>query len=353
MERRALDDGTAQQHGVEVGDRGDDTSAAHLKGNILQFGAFALGSELIGYGPTGRLGGGAQVELLAQGVDFEHQTVGGDRQLFPLNVPVVDKVFHGIDAGQNGHLTRLESPALERHDAVVVGCEGQVVTQHEIEDGIQPATCHLGTVLQLERTGGSIAGIGKQRLFVELTLGIELLKTLPGQQDFTSHLKFVGQIVHASDFQWHALDGDDIGGHIVALHAVAACHGSHQSPFLIGHRYRRAVIFHLAHNLAGLPAQAVLGAAQEILHFLDAVAVGQRHHGTFVAHLDKPFGNIAAHALGGRERIHILGVIVLQFLQFAQQGVELLVAYRWGIQHIIIVVMAVDDFPQLFDSLFK
>ena len=291
--------------------------------------------------------------MLAQGVDLEHEAVGGDGQFLALHIPVADKVLHRVDAGQDGHLARLESPALERHDAVVVGCEGQVVTQHEIEDGIQPATCHLGTVLQLERTGGGIAGIGKQRLFVELAFGIEFLKTLPGQQDFASHLKLVGQIVHTGDFQWHAFDGDDIGGHIVALHAIAACHGSHQSSFLIGHRYRRAVIFHLAHNLAGLTAQAVLGAAQEILHFLDAVAVGQRHHGTLVAHLDKPFGNIAAHALSGRERIHILGVIVLQFLQFAQQGIELLVAYRWGVQHIIVVVMAVDDFPQLFDSLFK
>ena len=353
VQRGALDDGAAQQHRIQIGHGGDDTRAAHLERYRLQPCAFALGSELVGYRPAWRLGGGSQVELLVQGIDFEHQTIGGDRQTLALHVPVTDKVLHGFDAGQDGHLARFESPALERHDAVVVGVERQVVAQQEIENRIQTAARNLGAVLQLERAGGSVARVGKQGLLVELALLVQFLKTLPRQDNLATHLKLVGQVDEPRDFQRHRLDGDDIGGHVVALHAVAAGHGAHQPPVFIGHRDGRAVILHLAHNLAGLTTQAVLGAAQEVLHFLDAVTVGQGHHGTLVAHLGETLADVAAHALGGGQRVLVLGIIPFQVLQFAQQGVKFLVAHRGGVQHVVVVVVAVDDFPQFLDSLFK
>ena len=122
---------------------------------------------------------------------------------------------------------------------------------------------------------------------------------------------------------------------------------------LIGHRDGCAVILHLAHNLAGLTTQAVLGTAQEVLHFLDAVTVGQGHHGTLVAHLYKALGDVAAHALGRGERVAILGIVAFQVLQFPQERVKFLIAYSWCIQHIVIAVVGVDDFPQFLDSLLK
>ena len=88
--------------------------------------------------------------------------------MFALHVPVVDKVLHGIDAGQYRHHSGLETPLLECHDALVVRLKRQVVTQQEIEYGVQAAACHFGTVLQLQRACSGIAGIGKQWLLVEL-----------------------------------------------------------------------------------------------------------------------------------------------------------------------------------------
>ena len=153
--------------------------------------------------------------------------------------------------------------------------KGQVVAQQEVEDGIQPAAGYFGTVLQLKRSGSSVARIGKKRLLIEFTLLVQLLKTLPWQQDLASYFKLVGQVKKSRNLQRNRLDGDDIGGHIVALNAIATGYGTHQSTVLVSHRDGGAVIFHFTHNLARLATQAFLGAAQEVLHLLDAVTVGQ------------------------------------------------------------------------------
>ena len=83
---------------------------------------------------------------------------------------------------------------------------------------------------------------------------------------------------------------------------------------LIGHRDRGAVIFHFAHNLTLFTTQALLCAAQEVLHLINIIAVGQRHHGTLVPHLCEAFSDITAHALGRGERVLVLWVIPLQIL---------------------------------------
>ena len=137
------------------------------------------------------------------------------------------------------------------------------------------------------------------------------------------------------------------------MNAVATGDSTHQSSFFIGHRDGCAVILHLAYNLTGFATQTVLGTSQEILHLLDAVTVGQRHHRTLVAHLGEPFTDVAADALRRGQRVLVLRIVALKVLQFAQQGVKFLVADRRRIQYIVVMVVAVDDFPQFLDSLFK
>ena len=179
VQRCPLDDRAAQQHGIKVGYGRDDSRASHLKGNELQFGAFAFRSEFIGDGPSRRLGGGTQVQLLAQGIDFKHKAIGGNGQLLAFHVPVADEISHRIDAGQDGHHSGLESPLLECHNALVVSRKRQIVTQQEVEHGIQAAASHLGAVLELQCACSCIARIGEQWLLVELALLVEFFKALP------------------------------------------------------------------------------------------------------------------------------------------------------------------------------
>ena len=72
-----------------------------------------------------------------------------------------------------------------------------------------------------------------------------------------------------------------------------------------------------------------------------------------MAHLDKSLADVAAHALGRGQRVLVLRVIAFQILKFTQQCVKFLIADGGHVQDVIIVVVAVDDFPQFFDSLFK
>ena len=211
-----------------------------------------------------------------------------------------DEVIYRVNAGQDGHLTRLETPALERHDTLIMGFKRQVVAQEEIEHGVQATAGDFGTILEFKGACSGIAGIGEQRFLVELAFLVEFLETFPGQQNLASHLKFVRQVIGAHNLQRHRLDSNDIGCHIITLHAITSRDGTHQPTMLIGDRNRSAVIFHLAHNLARLASKAILGTAQEILHLLDAIAIGQRHHGALMPYLSKSLGDVTTHTLGGR-----------------------------------------------------
>ena len=120
---------------------------------------------------------------------------------------------------------------------------------------------------------------------------------------------------------------------------------------LIGDRDARAVVFHLAHNLNRLAPQAILGTAQEVLHLLDRVAVAQALHGALVHHLLEALAQVAAHALGGRQRVEALGVRLLQVLELSHHVVIVLVAYHRLVEHIVVVVVAVELVAQLHDAL--
>ena len=264
---------------------------------------------------------------------------------------MVDKVLHRIYRWENGHLSRLESPALHCLHALDVGVIWQIVAEQKVEVGVESAPGHFGAVLHLKRAGGGIARVGKQRFLVVLALAVEPLKVFPWQQNLAPHFKPVGPVARLQ-LQRHALDGYHIGRHIITVHAIAACHGTHQPPVLICHRNRCAVILHFSHYLHRLTPKAILGAAQEVLHLLDAVAVGQRLHGALVRHLLEALAQVAAHSLCGRIWVEKLRIGLFQILQFAHFGVKFLVGYGGLVQHIVVVVMPVEVVSQRLYSCF-
>ena len=69
-------------------------------------------------------------------------------------------------------------------------------------------------------------------------------------------------------------------------------------------------------------------------------------------HLTELLIEVTAHALGRGVLVCHLRMLRLQVLQFVHHEVELLVADRRLVQHIVPVVMLVQFFPQLYDSLF-
>ncbi len=82
-------DSAREQHRLQIGNGGDDTHAADVERHEAQARQRTLGGEFICHGPARRLGGEAEVELLLQGVDLEHEAVGGYGQFLACLVPVV------------------------------------------------------------------------------------------------------------------------------------------------------------------------------------------------------------------------------------------------------------------------
>ena len=73
MQRGARDGGTGDRHRIELRDRRQHASAAHLDADLTQDGLLFLGRKLKGDSPTRRAGGKAQVKLLLEAVDlYDH-----------------------------------------------------------------------------------------------------------------------------------------------------------------------------------------------------------------------------------------------------------------------------------------
>ena len=123
VQRCTLHDGARQQHRLKVGYWRNHAGATHFKTDELQRRALALWSEFVGNGPSWRFGGAAKVEPLANGIEFKHQAIGGNRQILALHVPLVDEVLHGINRIENCVLSHFESPFLQRLHAPCVGAE--------------------------------------------------------------------------------------------------------------------------------------------------------------------------------------------------------------------------------------
>ena len=205
---------------------------------------------------------------------------------------------------------------------MVVG--GEVRTDEIIEICIESAARHFARAECFQRSRGCIARIGEQRLLVELPFAVEPLEGAPGHEHFASYLKKIGPSA-SLQLQRDAPYGLYVLGHHVAAFAVAACDGAHQPSMLIDERYRSAVEFHFTHNVEVLAAQSGAHAVKPFVHLLDAVGVGQRQHGVNVFHLFEAFGEVAPHAVCGRQRVVHVGMLRFQGLKFLHEHVEILV----------------------------
>ncbi len=134
VQRSTFDHRARQKYGFQVGHRGDGPCSAHLKTQGLQSGQGLFGLEFIGYRPTGRFGGIAQLLLLTEGIDFDHNTVGGNRQFFSFLVPITNKIEDFVQAAAFAHMFRnAQTPASGLEQILVMSVTGQLFTQHGVK----------------------------------------------------------------------------------------------------------------------------------------------------------------------------------------------------------------------------
>ena len=237
VERCTLHYCARKQHRLKIGYRSDDAGASHLERYEAQPREGSLRLKFVGDGPARRFGGGAEVELLAQRVDFEHEAVGGYRLLFPRLVPMVDVCIHRLQAVEPCHRVRhLEPPRSCLLHVFVVGVAWQIVAYKIVEVGVETASGHFGRVEQLQRAGSSIARIGEERLFLKLTFGVQPVECFPWQHDLTADFKALGP-PFALKVQRYGADGAHVVGHHVALFTVATGDSPYEPTVFVDQRY--------------------------------------------------------------------------------------------------------------------
>ncbi len=347
VERGAPHGGARELHRFEVGHRSHGPRASDLEIDAREARQRLFGLELVGHGPLGRLGRGAQRAAYVVAVHLDDHAVRGIGQRPALLVPQRD-VF--VDPGRvatDAHGVRnAETPLPGLAEVLPVGVVGQGVARHLVQHAVQTAAGHLGRGLQLERAGRGVARIGEERLARGFAFGVEPVERGVGHEDFAPDFEVVGPVV-AVEPQGHRADRAHVGRHVVALRAVAPRHGAHEASVFVGERYGRAVELQLAH-VFGRP-DLPFDAGDEFVEFVGRVGVAQREHRESVAHAAELRRDVAAHAHRGRVGIGVFGVFALQLRQLAHQRVELEVGDFGSVLHIVFAVVAMELASELLD----
>ena len=255
--------GTGKTDGSDNRFRRQDTGAAHLNNNILHNRGLDLRGIFIGNGPFWELGSGAHPLALGKVVYFDDGPVDIAGQLRPVFVDGHNFRYDLIRAMQNFERNHLKAEPAQILQRLRVILKFDALRQLDIEHkNIQlPFGGNSGIQLP-QRTGGGVAGIGKQGLPLRFLTRIQSLKAFLGHIDLTPDNK-----PFRSALQCHGdgMDGFQILRHVLAHHAVApgCAPDEHAVPVLQGHG--QAVHLRL-HGIDGGSAQGLVHPVTEIRH---------------------------------------------------------------------------------------
>ena len=172
--------------------------------------------------------------MLLIAVDFQHNTIDGKRQFVAFHVPIVDELKDFVNGLAKGHeVGDVEAPSLGSLQALVVRLVAvfEAVHHHVIAVVVEFAAGHFLAVLQFKRSRSGIAWVGKKVVSSLGTGFVESVETLERHHDFAAHLEEVGEI--AVQLEWHGVNGLYVGGHVIALGAVATGDGADEHTLFI------------------------------------------------------------------------------------------------------------------------
>ena len=226
-------------------------------------------------------------------------------------------------------------------DGLRMGGERPPLRQLEVEHGDVQTALRRDLRIQLpQRAGGGVAGVGHQRLPLQLPACVDLLKYAAGHIDLAP-----------DDEPWQLLrqrhgngaDGAEILGHVLSYPSVApgSAPDEHAVPVLQRHRQAVHLGLHAPHRRVQRDLFQKLAHLVVVEHILQAL---QRDG---MGHLFKFGQRASADALGGRIRRDLLWMRGLQLLQAAQHMVILIIGDGGLIQNIVAVAMGVQGVPQL------
>ena len=135
----------------------------------------------------------------------------------------------------------LEPPLARFFQPLPLGGDVDMVFHHVIQQALQMPGSYFGAVLEFERAGSQVAGIGVERFAVDVALAVEFFKFGDRQDDLPPDVEQVG-IVRPLQAQGNAADGASVGRDVIALHAVPPGFGAEQAAVAVGKADRSAVV---------------------------------------------------------------------------------------------------------------
>ncbi len=351
-------------HRLQARHRGHGAGAADLEFHVEQFGELLAGRELVGDGPARLAGAEAQFALEVDAVDLEHHAVDLVGQAVAALADVGVVVLAALHpAGQLQLAADRDAPGLEGFEDADLGVRQAAALDAAEAVGAQLQRAAGGDLrIELAQTAGrGVARVGEGLGAGRHLPGVERLEAGLGHEYLAAHFQHRRPAL-AVQAQGDVAHGAHVGADVLAGGAVAAGGAAGQPAVLVQQADRQAVelglatVVHLGAAAEQVAARQQVGqafahAAVEVQQVLFLEGVAQAEHGDFVADFAEGRGGGPAHALGRRFGGDQVGVLGLQFLEFAEQAVVLGVRHAGLVEHVVAVVVRVQLAAELGDAL--
>uniref|UniRef100_A0A0N4ZWK6 Amidase domain-containing protein n=1 Tax=Parastrongyloides trichosuri TaxID=131310 RepID=A0A0N4ZWK6_PARTI len=296
------DHDAADGDGMQAGDGGQGAGAADLDVDAFQNGRGLLRRELVGDGPSRASGDEAEALLPVQTVDLVDHAVDVVAEAAAVGLQRLidaDQAVGALDTGRA--VVDLKAPGAEGFQRAVLGVgEGGGGLAPGVGEEGQGALGRDLWVFLTQRPGGEVARIGVGALAFGLGRRVESVEGGVGGVDLAPDFDDVGP-AGARQRLGDAVQGAQVGGHVLARLAVAARGALDQDALFVAQAGREAVDLGLGDEGDGLVArqlQEARDAGHEVAHLAVVEGVVQRQHGHAVADLCELGRDGGADALG-------------------------------------------------------
>ena len=339
------DGGPRDRHRLHDAEGRDTTGAPHVDRDVQQLRGDLLRRVLPGDRPPRCARGGAELALYRDLIDLDDDAV----QLVLGTLPVVAPVRHVLLDLLEGvqHLgvggDRQPPPGEHLVGLALAGDVEALAGPDAVDDHPQRTRCGDPWVLLSQRPRGRVARVGEGRLAGLHLAGVQLGELLQRQEDLSAHLHqrrdvdggggVVPQVRGTLQPMGDALDGAHVQRDVLTGAAVPACRGPHQDAVLVGEVDGQAVDLQLAQVVQVRGAGGVPGALEPGGQLLGGEDVVEAEHPLGVVHrIEARLEDRRPDLLGGALRGAQAGVLGLELLELAEQGVEVGVADRRAAQ---------------------
>ncbi len=151
--------------------------------------------------------------------------------------------------------------------------------------------------------------------------------------------------------EWQGTDGARVFRDVLADAAVPARHRLREFPAMVIHRERESVQLQLGDVGESFLAQKIPHALIEVPQFGLVQRVIKGQHGARVRHFYEAFARLSPDPPGGRILARVLGMGLLQSLQFAHERVVFGVGNFGRVQHVIKILVVAQGLAELLDFL--